>query len=396
MGRDGDFKTHTKDVLAKRSGYRCNNPACRRMTVGAHSDLNKFVSLGQACHIEAASPGGPRYNPMLTTEERQKISNGIWLCCSCSKLIDSDPDRFTVEVLNEWKRHAEDWNLREAAIQSVPDSVRIISVANIAGGTGKSTATAIMGRAISSQMHKRVLVVSAHPSDHALYFLNGYNMEAIRQEKEEKKKRLFDMEPGQISPMELQNEIVHLEFGVDALPYQSLYNLAFQQQLCLGESSIKEILTALIMVSEYQVVVCDCGRGDEDLQKAILNFSTDIAVPIGKRSWFESTVRFLMEYGMQTEMERNVWFLQSIGENKYISDRLIPQMEKFSTVNSNAQIIETVVPSSKNLPYVTLESPGAIKNVLSAYRKIVCSILESKFIRGYCAMDGVDFGGLAN
>jgi hypothetical protein len=51
--------------------------------------------------------GGPRFNESLTTEQRSALSNGIWLCQSCSKLIDSDVAKFTVEVLNEWKAIAE-------------------------------------------------------------------------------------------------------------------------------------------------------------------------------------------------------------------------------------------------------------------------------------------------
>lgn len=198
MKRDCDFKARTKSILAKRSGYRCNNPECRRMTVGAHSDPNKFVSLGQACHIEAASPGGPRYNPTLSTEERQKVSNGIWLCYSCAKLIDSDPDRFTVDVLNGWKTFAEDWNLRNAAMQSIPESTHVISVTNVAGGTGKSTAAAMISQVLSTQMHKRVLCVSAHESDHVIYFFNGRDMADIRWRRQLKQQQELSLEP--VSP----------------------------------------------------------------------------------------------------------------------------------------------------------------------------------------------------
>lgn len=189
MSRESDFKARTKNVLAKRSGYRCNNPECRRMTIGAHSNPNKFISLGQACHIEAASPGGPRYNPALSIEERQKVTNGIWLCYSCSKLIDSDPDRFTVDVLNGWKSVAEDWNLRDAAMQTMPESTRVMSITNVAGGTGKSTATAMISRMISTKVRKRVLCVSVHESDHVIYFLNGGDFNQIRREKKSKKGR---------------------------------------------------------------------------------------------------------------------------------------------------------------------------------------------------------------
>jgi len=42
----------------------------------------------------------------MTSEERRHINNGIWLCASCAKLIDSDK-AFTVEILHMWKLRAE-------------------------------------------------------------------------------------------------------------------------------------------------------------------------------------------------------------------------------------------------------------------------------------------------
>jgi hypothetical protein len=40
------------------------------------------------------------------------IGNGIWVCQSCSKLIDNDASRFGVEVLRDWKQTAEAEALR--------------------------------------------------------------------------------------------------------------------------------------------------------------------------------------------------------------------------------------------------------------------------------------------
>lgn len=371
MKRDCDFKARTKSILAKRSGYRCNNPECRRMTVGAHSDPNKFVSLGQACHIEAASPGGPRYNPALSTEERQKVSNGIWLCYSCAKLIDSDPDRFTVDVLNSWKALAEDWNLRDAAMQSIPESTRIISITNVAGGTGKSTATAMISQVISSQMHKRVLCVSVHESDHAIYFLNGRNLDDIRRRRQEKKKADVPLAP--VSPLEVCGEVIQMEYGVDVLPFQSLYNLTFQQRLCFGESSVKEVFAILSTVCGYNVIVCDCGRGDGNLQKAILNISTDIVVPTGKRCFFDSTILFLTEFGLKSSTRKNVWFFMSTGINKYVAEDLLPQIEKLQVENAHMHMIDTVVPYNSNMDSKDCKVP---KNVISAYGRIAQLILQ--------------------
>ena len=65
------------------------------------------VNIGVAAHITAASTGGPRFNPNLTSEQRSAINNGIWLCQSCAKLIDNDEQRFATNVLATWKTSAE-------------------------------------------------------------------------------------------------------------------------------------------------------------------------------------------------------------------------------------------------------------------------------------------------
>ena len=85
----------------------CSNPECEKMTVGPNSNKNKSTSIGVAAHIKAAAPGGKRYDPNMTSAERSDISNGIWLCQSCSKLIDTDEEKYTVELLRSWKEVAE-------------------------------------------------------------------------------------------------------------------------------------------------------------------------------------------------------------------------------------------------------------------------------------------------
>jgi hypothetical protein len=65
------------------------------------------LNAGVAAHITAASPGGPRYDPTLTPEERRHPRNAIWLCQTCGKLIDNDQTKFTEEELRHWKGDAE-------------------------------------------------------------------------------------------------------------------------------------------------------------------------------------------------------------------------------------------------------------------------------------------------
>ena len=106
MARD-NFSARVKQELAGRVGYRCSNPDCRALTSGPKSTPEGSINLGVAAHITAAASGGPRYNPLLTSDERSSINNAIWLCQSCSQLIDKDPDRFTEPILRRWKTDAE-------------------------------------------------------------------------------------------------------------------------------------------------------------------------------------------------------------------------------------------------------------------------------------------------
>jgi hypothetical protein len=108
-----DFDEKTKEILARRAGFRCSNPKCRKLTTGPQANPARTINIGVAAHVAAASPGGKRYDPNQTPEERKSISNGIWLCQSCAKLIDSDDVRYTVDLLQEWKSQSEAMALRE-------------------------------------------------------------------------------------------------------------------------------------------------------------------------------------------------------------------------------------------------------------------------------------------
>lgn len=102
-----DFVDKTKRILQERANNCCSNPDCRLRTSFPHSNENKVARIGDAAHITAATEGGPRYNNQLTNEERKHIANGIWLCKNCARLIDRDENKYTVELLQEWKSQAE-------------------------------------------------------------------------------------------------------------------------------------------------------------------------------------------------------------------------------------------------------------------------------------------------
>src|SRR5262245_37950132 len=106
MARD-EFPPNVIEALSKRVASRCSNPDCGRVTSGPHSSAGKYVNLGVAAHITAASQGGARYDPNITSERRKSAENGIWLCQNCAKLVDNDPVTYPDSLLREWKKNKE-------------------------------------------------------------------------------------------------------------------------------------------------------------------------------------------------------------------------------------------------------------------------------------------------
>lgn len=104
-----DFSSDTKKRLASRVSYMCSFPGCPAITIGPSEDSCDGVSnTGVAAHICAAAPGGKRYDSTMTPDQRKSIENGIWLCQTHSKLIDTDAETYTVEKLHQWKKDAEE------------------------------------------------------------------------------------------------------------------------------------------------------------------------------------------------------------------------------------------------------------------------------------------------
>lgn len=112
-----DFTAKTRETIARRSGYRCAFPNCRRLTTMPNpEDPSSSVGTGIGAHICAAAPGGPRYDPAMTPEERASVANGIWLCAACSKIVDTLPDAFPADTLRYWKQNAERAAARDAQL----------------------------------------------------------------------------------------------------------------------------------------------------------------------------------------------------------------------------------------------------------------------------------------
>lgn len=103
-----DFTPNDKRIMAERVSWKCSFPGCGINTVGPNSDdQTKKINNGIAAHIHAAAPGGPRYNPQMSSDERKHISNGIWMCRAHGNLIDADYTEYSASTLRDWKSQAE-------------------------------------------------------------------------------------------------------------------------------------------------------------------------------------------------------------------------------------------------------------------------------------------------
>ncbi|PBI79747.1 hypothetical protein A9993_08345 [Rahnella victoriana] len=116
------FSPTTVTQLAKRACYICSNPKCNRMTIGPGNNEDESIIAGVASHIRAGSEGGPRYDPNQTSSQRKSINNGLWLCGTCSYMIDKNNGKdYSVSQLEDWK------NLHEGIIKdALEGSKRII------------------------------------------------------------------------------------------------------------------------------------------------------------------------------------------------------------------------------------------------------------------------------
>lgn len=137
-----DFSPATKDLIAKRSGYICAYPGCRRMTIAGSSDRSSRVTnTGVAAHITAASSLGPRYDSSMSSDERSSESNGIWTCQIHGKFIDDNPSKCTPEEVKRWKIQHEKWVFErvESGLDLYDGGITQLCIKNLGVFTGEYT-----------------------------------------------------------------------------------------------------------------------------------------------------------------------------------------------------------------------------------------------------------------
>lgn len=101
-------ESEQKKLFAK-SGNRCAYPDCQKLLVAPASQTGSPVVLGEAAHIVAEPPAGPRGTSALTQSERNRYENLILLCSRHHQMVDADITAYSVEVLHRYKDEHEKW-----------------------------------------------------------------------------------------------------------------------------------------------------------------------------------------------------------------------------------------------------------------------------------------------
>jgi len=99
------------------SQNRCAYPECGTPVVQRPSG----TVTGRICHIKARSRGGPRFDPIQSDGDRHGFANLIILCSVHHDVVDAEPARFTVELLQDMKEMHE----REGDIELNQEGARL-------------------------------------------------------------------------------------------------------------------------------------------------------------------------------------------------------------------------------------------------------------------------------
>ncbi len=97
-----DITEKTIKRLYALSGNQCAFPSCNITLVSSGSEIN----FSNICHIEAAEPGGQRYNTKSNDDYRRSYEN-LMLLCANHHLETNDVVKYSESILQEMKKNHE-------------------------------------------------------------------------------------------------------------------------------------------------------------------------------------------------------------------------------------------------------------------------------------------------
>lgn len=110
--------------LFLKSGNQCAFDDCQNLIID-----NEGNYIGELCHIEAALPGGERFNELQSNEDRRHFSN-LLLMCHEHHIVTNNTDIWTTPKLQELKKKHESkfTNVDRKIIDTLTDYTKTIEI----------------------------------------------------------------------------------------------------------------------------------------------------------------------------------------------------------------------------------------------------------------------------
>src|SRR3989338_10573752 len=104
----GTIPPRDQRALCIPSGNRCAMPECHKVLVVSKTENDRESIVAVMAHIKGENPTSARYDPNMP-DGRNSYENLILVCPNCHKVIDDQPNTYTVEKLHEIKSKHEKW-----------------------------------------------------------------------------------------------------------------------------------------------------------------------------------------------------------------------------------------------------------------------------------------------
>lgn len=108
-------------ILFASSGNICAFPGCQTKLIAREGD--ELKPIGEMAHMIAYGDSGPRADPSVPLEERNKAANLILLCPTHHAIIDKFEYQYNVHVLRQMK-HLHEQKIAQSLQQGVPEEER--------------------------------------------------------------------------------------------------------------------------------------------------------------------------------------------------------------------------------------------------------------------------------
>lgn len=171
------------------SGNICAFPSCSSPIVETAGTIT-----GEICHIKAQSVGGPRFDKTQSEQDRHAFDNLILLCRRHHKMVDAEPDVYSVDALQQIKgiREAQLGRPEQAAdtfyAKILLNAMGRVEVNNNTGNVVIASPGAIVGDTIHVKTSRKTVKVQPPAgtigadqaaSRYILYLINRYNEFAV-------------------------------------------------------------------------------------------------------------------------------------------------------------------------------------------------------------------------